>query len=131
MEIRAIRSDDVEAARTLLAANGWGSRVADPQVFRDLLARSQLALVAADEQGRVIGFLRALTDGFFNGYISMVVVDEAHRNRGVGSALVRMAMGDNAAMTWVLRAGGDGVAPFYEKLGFTKSAVAMERAGKR
>lgn len=134
MDVRAIRLDkvdEIDAARGLLAANGWGSRVADPAVFGELLARSQLALVALDDAGRVVGFLRALTDGLFNGYISMVVVDKAHRHRGVGSALVRAAMGDNAAMTWVLRAGRDGVAPFYEKLGFTKSAVAMERAGKR
>jgi ribosomal protein S18 acetylase RimI-like enzyme len=131
MEVRAIRPEEVDAARDLLAANGWGTRVADPAVFREVLSRSQLALVAVDEHGRVIGFLRALTDGLFNGYISMVVVDQAHRRRGVGTALVRAAVGDNAAMTWVLRAGRDGVAPFYEKLGFAPSAVAMERAAKR
>lgn len=131
MEIRAIRPGEIDAARALLARNGWESRVCDPAVFRELLSRSQLALVAVDAQGGVIGFLRALTDGLFNGYISMVVVDEAHRNQGVGSALVCAAMGENATMTWVLRAGRGGVAPFYEKLGFVRSAVAMERPGKR
>jgi ribosomal protein S18 acetylase RimI-like enzyme len=126
VDIRPIQPDEIEQARILLANTGWSHRVSDPAEFRDLISRSQVALVAVDQQ-RVVGFVRGLTDGLTNGYISMLVVDESYRLRGIGSALVRSAMGRNPEMTWVLRAQRPGLFSFYEKLGFRVSSVAMER----
>ena len=126
MNIREIQTSEIEEARQLLSENGWGHRVADPDLFKQLISKSQRAMVAVEE-GKVIGFIRALCDDLSNGYISMVVVHCAHRRRGVGRALVCAVMGDDPRITWVLRAGRAKELPFFERLGFVPSKVAMER----
>nr|WP_316642599.1 GNAT family N-acetyltransferase [uncultured Roseateles sp.] len=126
MQIRDLGTTDINPVRELLAANGWAARVADKERFEALLKNSQRTAVALDS-GQIIGFARGITDGLSNGYLSMVVVDQAHRGRGTGRALVEHIVGTNPSITWVLRAGRDGASGFFGKLGFNVSSIAMER----
>ena len=125
MEFRPIAPDDYEPVRQFLSEAGWGQRVGDAEKFKKMIENTGRTVVAL-EGTRVVGFARALCDEVSNGYISMVAVAADVRGRGVGSELVRRLIGDDAGVTWVLRA-GRGSRGFWEKVGFKPSEVAMER----
>jgi ribosomal protein S18 acetylase RimI-like enzyme len=125
MEFRSIRPEDFELVRTFLAEVGWKHRVSDPERFRRMMEKTDRTVVAWDDQ-RVVGFGRALCDGISNGYISMVAVATDRQGHGIGRKLVEHLMGNDHNLTWVLRSGHDSEG-FWEKMGFKRSIVAMER----
>ncbi|MCI5070494.1 GNAT family N-acetyltransferase [Acidovorax sp.] len=126
MELRRIESTELGAVYELLAANGWQHRIASYEHFTELVAGSQIANVAKIEDC-VVGFVRGITDGLSNGYLSMVVVAPDYRGRGIGRQLVEHAISTDQRVTWVLRAGREGASEFFSKLGFEFSSIAMER----
>lgn len=126
MEIHTVTPSDIPAAFELLASNGWHERITSADQLAELVAASQVAAVAISA-GEVVGFVRAITDGLSNGYLSMLVVAPEHRRQGIGRALVEYAVAANPRGTWVLRAGRDGAAEFFSSLGFRQSTIAMER----
>ena len=125
MEFRPITPDDYEPVRQFLSDVGWQRRVADPEKFKKLMEHTSRTVVAY-EGSRVVGFARALCDEVSNGYISMVGVAADKRGQGLGRELVQRLIGDDAGITWMLRA-GRGSTGFWERLGFERSGVAMER----
>jgi ribosomal protein S18 acetylase RimI-like enzyme len=131
IELREITSDDYANLREFLTRMGWADRVRDERRFQAMLDGADRAVVAID-RGVIVGFARALCDGVSNGYISMVAVAPERRQQGIGRLLVEQLMsGDpDERITWVLRAGRNSTA-FWERLGFSKSAIAMERVRKQ
>lgn len=128
MRFREVTTEDYERVRGFLCEQGWEHRVGDAQKFRRMMENTSRAVVALDGS-RLVGFARALCDEESNGYISMVAVAGDKRGQGVGRELVRRLMGDDASITWVLRA-GRGSRGFWEKMGFRLSETAMERTRK-
>lgn len=125
MLIRPPLPAELPAIRALLAANGWSHRLGDAAWFERLLSASCCLVAVQDDQ--VVGFVRAITDGLSNGYLSMLVVAPEQRRHGIGSRLVEQVMGDDPNLTWVLRASRPGAREFFARLGFAASAEAMER----
>lgn len=131
-EIRSLTVDECdavyrEAAYDLLQDNGWRHRITSLEQFKALVNASQCNFIALNDK-QVIAYVRAITDGLSNGYISMLVVDPVYRKQGIGRDLVQAVINSAPNATWILRAGREGASIFFEKLGFQTSSIAMERS---
>jgi GNAT superfamily N-acetyltransferase len=123
---RPITPADYEAVRAFLSSVGWESRVRDPLRFKLMMDKADRTVVVW-EGDTAVGFGRALCDDVSNGYLSMIVVAPDKRRRGIGREIIRrLTEPGGKDITWVLRAGHDS-GPFWEKVGFSRSEIAMER----
>ncbi len=129
MYYRPVTLEDYEQIRDLFALIGWDHRIADESRLRRMIANADRTVGAWDGE-QLVGFARALCDEAFNGYIGTVCVHPNYRRQGIGTALVTEITEDSPDITWVLRAGGDSPA-FWEKQGFAKSQIAVERVRRR
>jgi len=125
MNFQPIESTQYPAVQQFLTEVGWAERVSDPAVFQKMMERADRTIVVW-EAGQVIGFGRALCDDVSNGYLSMVAVAPAWRGQEIGSGIVQRLMGDDPAITWVVRAGRES-SGFWKRQGFATSQIAMER----
>lgn len=126
LQIRPLAPVDIPSVFKLLHANGWAQRLADQAYLEQLMLASYSNLVALQD-GKVIAYVRAISDGLSNAYVSMLVVCPSHRRQGIGTALMSVLIETAPQATWVLRAGRDGASDFFAKAGFVPSSIAMER----
>ena len=139
MTIRAARLADAPAVAGLATQLGYPTRPEQAEArLRDLLERPDGAVLVAEEDGTVIGWIHVVgafrleNDPFAE--IAALVIDETHRGRGTGAALV------DAATEWATRQGfralrvrsnvvRERTHRFYERLGFEriKSQVVFAR----
>jgi ribosomal protein S18 acetylase RimI-like enzyme len=145
ISIRRARRDDVGAIVGMLADDALGrarERIEDPlpasyfDAFDRVDRDPNLALVVAEEQGRVVGCLQLCilpglsSQGASRALIEDVRVASDHRSRGIGEQLVQWAIGEARArscklvelLTHHTRADAQ---RFYERLGFQRSHVGM------
>lgn len=87
--IRAAGPDDVGAVLAAwTAARSTGADVEDtPEDYARLLERSPGGVLVAEEDGRIVGTVIAVWDGW-RGAIARLCVLPTHRRKGIGRALV-------------------------------------------
>ena len=85
--------------------------------------------IMARDGGKLVGCLRILTDGYFFGTITELLVRPEYQGRGVGSRLLRLAAEHTPTMLYF--GAQPGVEGFYEKNGLKKSlqSYMIEKPG--
>ena len=103
---------------------GFASRVwpGDYDVEKTRAALTRTLNITARDGERLAGCLRILTDGYFFGTITELLVLPEYQGQGVGSALLRLA-GEHAP-TLLYFGAQPGVEGFYEKNGCKRSLQA-------
>lgn len=103
---------------------GWPSHP-DPATHLAVLEGSTHVWLAVDD-GRVVGFVNALTDGVFYAYLPLLEVLPDWQGQGIGRELVRRIVATLDRMYAVDVACDPSVAQFYAALGF-QQVVGMVR----
>ena len=82
-------------------------------------ALSRTLNITAYDDGKLIGCLRILTDGYFFGTITELLVLPEYQKKGIGSRLLELARENTPSMLFF--GAQPGVEGFYEKNGCQKS----------
>lgn len=92
-----------------------------------MLAHSDVVVACCNDQGRLIGFARVLTDYTFKALIFDVIIDETMRGQGLGQEVVaRILKHPDLQMVQSFELYcPDRLVPFYEKQGFVKGSSCL------
>lgn len=66
---------------------GWGNLVADKENYLKALENS-ITIVAVDNNDNVLGYIRALTDGYVTLFICELLIIKQKRGKGIGKLLI-------------------------------------------
>ena len=76
----------------LYEAVGWTNYTTNPTMLKNALEHSLFLISARDENGKLIGFLRAVGDGYSIVYIQDIIVLPEYHRQGIGTQLLRQTM---------------------------------------
>lgn len=85
--IRAYEETDFAGIHKLNEQEGWSNLVAKQQQTQAAWHGSNVAVVA-EQDGQLVGCLRALTDGAVTLYVCELLIEKSMRGRGIGEKLL-------------------------------------------
>jgi GNAT superfamily N-acetyltransferase len=95
---------------------GWPSPPS-PERHLELLRGSAHVVLARDEDGRVVGFVTAISDGVLSSYIPLLEVLPEYQGHGVGTELMRRMLAKLRDLYMVDLCCDAALEPFYRRLG--------------
>lgn len=102
---------------------GWPNPPS-PTTHHRILANSAAIVLARVEDGTVIGFITAISDGISCAYIPHLEVLPAYHGRGIGTELVRRMLEKLKHLYMIDLVCDPGLQPFYERLGM-RAVIGM------
>jgi ribosomal protein S18 acetylase RimI-like enzyme len=129
MEIRTHRERPISprAVRELYDHVGW-TRPASEEALAEVLKAGPA--VGAWDGDKLVGFVRALSDGYLVAYVEDVMVHEEYRRSGVGENLMTRLLEEIGGVAKVNLFCEEPVVKFYEGRGFDRTSyVLMQRTG--
>ncbi|MFG3323431.1 GNAT family N-acetyltransferase [Streptomyces sp. NPDC048171] len=116
---------DLEEVLGVYHASGLGERrpVADRERLSAMVENANLVLVARDDDGALIGILRAVSDFSYVTYVSDIAVVRDRQRSGAGRALIDAARDAAPAAKLVLLSAPAAVG-YYPHIGFTRHESA-------
>lgn len=120
MKIRKIEKKDYSQIKQLYQEEEWLSFL---RVDFELAIEHSISLVAY-ENDKILGFLRALSDGYITIFIGEIIVRKDVRKQGIGKALITAvhSMYPTARIDLISEAD-----QFYQENGFKKIGTGMRK----
>ncbi|MBQ4480941.1 MAG: GNAT family N-acetyltransferase [Victivallales bacterium] len=115
----------LEEVMELYRIAGWLDETAQPALLEKMLEGSFAVQAAFDaDSGRLIGMMRALSDGVSDAYLLDLVVSPEARRQGIGREIVERLAKHLASLgvDWIVCIGAPGTKAFYD----TTNGKAME-----
>lgn len=111
---------------------GW-PHPPSPQAHLKILQGSYALWLAVDraDNGRVVGFINAVSDGLQAAYIPNLEVLPAYQGRGIGSELVRRMLASLEHLYMIDLICDAALQPFYERLGLRPYSGMIRRNYQR
>jgi GNAT superfamily N-acetyltransferase len=124
MEIKTHRERPIppKSVRELYEHVGWSRPTTDHDLAEVL---KQGPAVAAWDGERLVGFVRALSDGHLAAYVEDVMVHVGCRGSGVGEKILSRLLEEVGNAANVSLFCEPPVAPFYEKVGFQRTSYVL------
>lgn len=97
-----------------------------PGTLLDILEASDHTVIAV-EDGRVIGFVTALSDGILSAFITLLEVVPERHNQGIGDALINQVLDEIGDIYMVDLVCDANLSRFYAKLGFATTTGMSRR----
>jgi GNAT superfamily N-acetyltransferase len=123
---------DIDAVRSFLSGEAYWSRWRSGEDVRRQVSGAWRVVGCYAPDGSMVGFARAVSDGVALAYLADVYVVDAHRGRGLGTALVSAMIdgGPGRDFRWMLHTRD--AHELFRKFGFADpDATYLERPSPR